>query len=210
MTSQSRSSGKLIDTGDLELQRRRSLLQLLHNSKNPVGRAFKKLCDAGCDPQRLEHTLLGLKNYPFGRSQIFTKNHAKQFEAVIGDLESAAGRLEQIPDLLIFVPLLADWPSLAKWPAAPKDNHERASLKELSGLLRTIAKRLRKIVSTSRLQRFRGITASHRLPRVIEQIRKGTNGKPYWAETAALVSAAYNRSISAQHLKEIERSRQTK
>ena len=204
MTSQSRSSGKIIDTGDLELQRRRSLSKLLHNSKNPVGRAFKKLCDAGCDSQWLEHTLLGLKNYPFGRSQIFTKNHAKQFEAVIADLESAAGRLEQIPDLLIFAPLLADWPSLAKWPTAPEDNHERASVGELSGLLRTIAKRLRKIASTSRLQRFRGITASHRLPRVIEQIRKST-GKPHYADTAALVGAAYGISISPQHLKQFAR-----
>src|SRR5450432_3402454 len=111
MAAQSRSAAEQVN---LEIQRRRSLSELFHNPKKPAGRAFKKLCDAGCGSQWLEHTLLGLKNYPFGHSQICTTKHRKQFEAVIRDLESAAGRIERIPDLPIFAPFFADWPSLAR------------------------------------------------------------------------------------------------
>jgi hypothetical protein len=206
MAALSRSTVKQVDNVDLEMQRRRSLSELLRNPKKPAGRAFKKLCDAGCNSQWLEYTLLGLKNYPFGHAQIYTNQHTKQFEAVIRDLEAAAGRLKQIPDLPIFAVFFADWPSLVNWPTAPEDDHVGASLGELSGLLRTIIKRLRKIVDSPNLRRFRVETASHRLPRFIEQIRKRT-GKAHYADTATLVSAAYDRHTSREHLKVIARPR---
>jgi hypothetical protein len=205
MASQSGSSGKQIDTGDLEVQRRRSLSQLIHNSKHPVGRAFKKLGDAGCDPRWLERTLLGLKKFPFGRSEKLTRRHAEQFWGVVQGLESAAGKLERLPDIAFYsLPrdlLPGNWPRGLVSSFTTSGDHDRA---ELTELLRMLSTRLKDILNTP--WRFRSSMASDFLPHFIERIRESTNGKPHWAETATLVGAAYGIYISPQHLKLFARS----
>ena len=200
----SKSNQRQTDGPD-ELDRRRSLLRELHKpNSRVVGVAFEKLRKAGCDPQWLERTVLGLrKNFPFGRPKMYTKEHAQQLKAIIKDLESAADRLERMSDItIIFAPFLADWPSLVNWPAVSEDDNDGASFEELSGVLCTISKKLRKILRAPKLRNIRSMNAAHRLPWIIEQIRNST-GKPHFAEAAILFGAAYNLKISEDHLKEM-------
>jgi hypothetical protein len=207
MPPPSRSAGKLVDNVDRERQRRESLSKLLRNPKRPAGRAFKRLRDAGCDPDWLEGMLLELKDFPFGRAKKFTRKDKRQFEKVIEGLESAAGRLDRV--FLSTWSLLpgGDWGWLAYESVAPNDYSVTISLKDLPGLLYAISKFLHNglrdgLNSHWQVQRM---TASGFLPKFFASIRKRTRGKPYWAETAEVVAAAYNIRISPQHLKQIAR-----
>src|ERR1039458_1144741 len=117
-----------------------SLSALLRKPHSPVGQAFKRLYSAGCDSDWLETMLVALNRFPPGRArQGFTTAHKRQFEAVIADLDSAAGQLERTLDFGGFL-LPVDWGVLFHGSLAPDGNDQTISLDDLPDLLRAISK----------------------------------------------------------------------
>jgi hypothetical protein len=205
MPPPSRSAGKLIDSVDRERQRRQSLSKKLHKPNSDVGRAFKRLRDAGCDPDWLEGMLLNLKDFPFGRAKKFTKKDKRQFEEVIVDLESAAGQLDRVFLSTWFVLPGGDWGRLSYESTMRNDYSVTISLKDLPALLRAISKFLRNGLRDGLQSHWQAktMTASGFLPKFLASIRKRTGGRPYWIETTELVNAAYGKSITPERLKQI-------
>lgn len=152
----------------------RSGLREQLRGRESVGRAFRVVCDAGCDAKWLERTLLSAPLFPWKRSKRRFKNSGRaQVDRIIAELECAARELQTHVRTLI-VTGVKDWP-------VPPD--------ELPSTLRGIASCLRKAMASPR--RLREITAADRVPYIINTVRKQT-GRPHYAEMATLLGAAYN------------------
>ncbi len=172
----------------------------LHKPGSPADRAFKRLVTAGCDPDWLETMLVALKKFPPGRAQKLTENHKRQMEAVIGDLEAAAGRLKQLQDPM-FKLLPLDW----TWPIVLENRVETVWLEDLPELLTATIKGLRRCLNErwTAPWKLSTMTAPHYLSIFVEQVCQRTGGKPHYKELSTLIKAATRRTISPKHLKVI-------
>jgi hypothetical protein len=191
-------------------QRLAKLLRNLENRRSPEGKAFATLCTSGCDPNWLLTVLLRLGNYPAGRSQLYTKSELTRVEKIISDLEAVAGAWERLkPDeprgRVLFAAFIA-WPSLSDWPNVSNNPCETAQPEHLPMLLRKIAEQLRESLNAFKKRNFVGMTASRRIPHLIEKIRDKT-GAPHFREASILISAACGRQISAAHVKDMCKKR---
>ena len=156
-------------------------------SEGPVGRAFKKICNAGVEPAILERSLMSLTGYAMTRRHpTWPTRELQRLDRIGRTLSTMSIQLEPFLLLMSFRP---DWPI--------KPLQVPAVLKDLSVCIRATA-------VSKFAKKWPVLTAYTEIPRVVFLVRKVT-GRPHFAELATLIGAIYKMpSLSAANLKTIE------
>jgi hypothetical protein len=159
------------------------------NSDGRVGRAFRKLCAAGMDPESFELQLVEMPRYVMKRKHsLWTLRDFQRLNRITKELSKASKELEKFTLLMGFMGIKM------KWPVNPLDVPK--ILRELSGCVDATAK-------SKLAKEWRKKTAYDKIPELVNSVRKRTGG-PHLAEIAVLVGAIYKmKSYSADNIKTI-------
>jgi hypothetical protein len=155
--------------------RYRRLHEKLHGA-GPVGQAFKRLCNAGCDAAWLERTVCSLYHYPQTQKwRAFNASDRRRLQRIAGNLEHVGRDLARFQSMILLS-------RITEWPVP---QGEVASIVEGIGYCL-------KQVTTSPTSGLTIATARFRILHVIAQIKRST-GRPHYADMATLIGAAYGR-----------------
>jgi|HubBroStandDraft_6_1064221.scaffolds.fasta_scaffold186025_2 hypothetical protein len=169
----------------VEFQKQRDFEQHLHTElrgSGQVGRAFRVLVEAGCDPELLEHRLLMLRTvYPYERwKKAYSHKEHRANETAARKLVSAIDDLSKTAH----ADLMGAFSNI--------------SLKEI----RSASDRLRAHAIRMKAAPGRTAVAADAIPGLVKQVRQWTGGRPYFKQLASVIGAAYGKkAYSADDLK---------
>jgi hypothetical protein len=181
-------SNRAATSWESELQRENKLSAKLQ-AHGPVGQAFAKLVNSGCDPHWLEVRLQRMYHLPLGKSnRSITQAQMKRLQRAARDLRTAADDISTIFTGLMYVSLTPYWPKpVAKVPLR----------------LRQIASGLDEGLKSANWKSIRGIVASDRIPHFVRKVREQT-GRPHFSELTTLIGEVYqDPNFSTDQLKMI-------
>jgi hypothetical protein len=167
--------------------RREQALVGSFQSDDAVGMAFKEMCEKGCDPDWLKNTLLSLRHYPFERSKkSITDKDVQRMKRRVAELKKLSSEFPQFYKVIF---LARHW---SHWPIHPQ---------LVSPMLSEIAYCLGEALEGGRWQDLVRMTAAHKLPHVMAQVKNAT-GRNMYRPMSKLVAAAYGiRLMSPDSLK---------